>query len=241
MIRIILISLILFIGCKKPNQRSCWKGAGKMVSEIRELSNKTIINIFNDADITLIQDSLNYVEIESYSNLVSFIEINTIDTATEIRNLNRCNFIRDKNIENIVTIHYSNIEILNLYGTGKVIFIGEIIQDKLEINSYDARSEFTLNISCQRLECSFIEGSVNANISGSSDSTYIYQSKHSIVNAANLTNSYLHFSNRSTGDAHVGPTNILAVELLDVGNIYYAGNPSLIILADIGLGDVISE
>ena len=59
-----------------------------MVSEIRELPNKTIINIFNDADITLIQDSLNYVEIESYSNLVSFIEINTIDTATEIRNLN---------------------------------------------------------------------------------------------------------------------------------------------------------
>ena len=212
-----------------------------MVSEIRELSNKTTINIFNDADVTLIQDSLNYVEIESYSNLVSFIEINTIDTAIEIRDLNRCNFIRDKNMENAVTIHYTNIETLNMYGTGKVTFVGEIIQDKLEVNSYDARSEFTLNISCQRLECSFIEGSVNANISGSSYSTYLYQSKHSIVNASNLTNSYLHFSNRSTGDGHVGVTNTLAVELLDVGNIYYAGNPDLIILADIGLGNVIPE
>jgi hypothetical protein len=86
-----------------------------------------------------------------------------------------------------------------------------------------------------------MEGSINANISGSSDSTYLYQSKHSIVNASNLTNSYLHFSNRSTGDGHVGPTNTLAVELLDVGNIYYLGNPTLRILADIGLGNVISE
>ena len=212
-----------------------------MVSEIRELPNNTIINIFDDADVILIQDSLNYIEVESYSNLVSFIETNSIDTAIEIRNLNRCNFIRDKNIENIVTIHYSSVETLNLYGTGKVIFMGEIIQEKLEINSYDARSEFTLNISCQQLECSFIEGSVNANISGSSDSTYLYQSKHSIVNASNLTNSYLQFSNKSTGDAHAGPTDILAVELLDVGNIYYAGNPDLIILSDIGLGNVISE
>ena len=241
MIRIILISLILFIGCKKPNDRSCWKGAGKIVSEIRELPNNTIINIFDDADVILIQDSLNYIEVESYSNLVSFIETSSIDTAIEIRNLNRCNFIRDKNIENIVTIHYSSVETLNLYGTGKVIFMGEIIQEKLEINSYDARSEFTLNISCQQLECSFIEGSVNANISGSSDSTYLYQSKHSIVNASNLTNSYLQFSNKSTGDAHAGPTDILAVKLLDVGNIYYAGNPALIILSDIGLGNVISE
>ena len=241
MIRIILISAVLLIGCKKPNDRSCWKGAGKTVSEIRELPNKTVINIFDDADVLLIQDSLNYIEVASYSNLVSFIETNSIDTAIEIRDLNRCNFIRDKDIENTVTIHYSNIETLNLHGTGKVTFMGEIIQDNLEVNSYNSRSEFTLNISCHKLQCVFIEGSINANISGSSDSTYIYQSKHSIVNASNLTSTYLHFSNRSTGDGHVGPANILAVELLDVGNIYYLGSPTLKILADIGLGNVIPE
>ena len=86
-----------------------------------------------------------------------------------------------------------------------------------------------------------MEGSINANLSGSSDSTYIYQSKHSIVDASNLSGSYLHFSNRSTGDGHVGPTNTLAAELLDVGNIYYQGNPTLNILADIGLGNIIAE
>ena len=241
MTRIILISLVLLIACKKPNDRSCWKGAGKTVSEIRELPNKTVINIFDDADVILKQDSLNYIEVESYSNLVSFIETNSIDTAIEIRNLNRCNFIRDKDIENTVTIHYSNIEVLNLYGTGKVTFMGEIIQNNLEINSYKSRSDFTLNISCQKLQCIFIDGSINAKIMGSSDSTYLYQSKHSIINASNLTNSYLHFSNRSTGDGHVGQTNTLAVELLDVGNIYYLGNPTLTVLADIGLGNAISE
>lgn len=241
MIRIILISAVLLIGCKKPNDRSCWKGAGKTVSEIRELPNKTVINIFDDADVLLIQDSLNYIEVASYSNLVSFIETNSIDTAIEIRDLNRCNFIRDKDIENTVTIHYSNIEILNLYGTGKVTFMGEIIQNNLEINSYDSKSDFTLSISCHKLQCVFIDGSINAKIMGSSDSTYLYQSKHSIINASNLTNSYLHFSNRSTGDGHVGATSTLAVELLDVGNIYYVGSPTLKILADIGLGNVIPE
>ena len=229
MIRIILISLVFLIACKKPNDRSCWKGAGKTVSEIRELPNKTVINIFDDADVLLIQDSLNYIEVESYSNLVSFIETNSIDTAIEIRDLNT------------VTVHYSNIEILNLYGTGKVTFMGEIIQNNLEINSYDSKSDFTLSISCHKLKCVFIDGSINAKIMGSSDSTYLYQSKHSIINASNLNNSYLHFSNRSTGDGYVGPANILAVELLDVGNIYYLGNPTLRILADIGLGNVMPE
>ena len=241
MIRFIIISSLFLIGCKKPNERSCWKGAGKMVSETRELANKQVINIFDDSDVILIQDKLNYIEIESYSNLVSFIETNSIDTAIEIRNLNRCNFIRDKGIQNTITIHFSDIQTLNLYGMGKVNFIGEIIQNNLEINSYTSRSEFTLNISCHQLRCVFMEGSINANLSGSSDSTYIYQSKHSIVNASNLSNSYLHFSNRSTGDGYVGPTDTLAVELLDVGNIYYQGNPTVKILADIGLGDIIAE
>lgn len=241
MIRIIIISAVLLIGCNKPNERSCWKGAGKVVSETRELANKSVINIFDDADVTLIQDNLNYIEIESYSNLVSFIKTNSSDTAIEIKNLNRCNFIRDKSIQNTIIIHFSDIQTLNLYGTGKVNFIGEIIQNNLEINSYKSRSEFTLNISCHKLECVFMEGSINANISGSSDTTYLYQSKHSIVNASNLTNSYLHFSNRSTGDGYVGHTNMLAVELLDVGNIYYKGNPAIKILADIGLGNVIAE
>ena len=241
MIRIIIISSLLLIGCKKANERSCWKGAGKMISETRELANKTVINIFDDADVILIQDNLNYIEVDSYSNLASFIETKCIDTAIEIRNLNKCNFIRDKSIQNTITIHFSDIQTLNLYGTGKVNFIGEIIQNNLEVNSYKSRSEFTLNISCHKLECVFMEGSINANISGSSDTTYLYQSKHSIVNASNLTNSYLHFSNRSTGDGHVGPTSSLAVELLDVGNIYYQGNPTLKILADIGLGNIIAE
>ena len=212
-----------------------------MVSETRELPNKEVINIFDDVDVILIQDNLNYIEIESYSNLVSFIETNPLDTAIEIRNLNRCNFIRDKGIQNTITIHFSDIQTLNLYGTGKINFMGEIIQNNLEINSYTSRSEFILNISCQKLKCVFMEGSLNANLSGYSDSTYIYQSKHSIVNASNLSSSYLHFSNRSTGDGNVGPTNYLAVELLDVGDIYYQGNPTLKILADIGLGDVIAE
>ena len=241
MIRIIFIFSLFLIGCKKPNDRSCWKRAGKMVSETRELANKEVINIFDDVDVILIQDNLNYIEIESYSNLVSFIETNSIDTAIEIRNLNRCNFIRDKGIQNTITIHFSDIQTLNLYGTGKVNFMGQIIQNNLEINSYTSRSEFTLNITCQNLKCVFMEGSINANLSGSSDSTYIYQSKHSIVNASNLSSSYLHFSNRSTGDGNVGPTSSLAIELLDVGNIYYQGNPTLKILADIGLGDVIAE
>jgi len=241
MIRIIIISAVLLIGCNKPNERSCWKGAGKMISETRELANKTVINIFDDADVILIQDNLNYIEVDSYSNLASFIETKSIDTAIEIRNLNKCNFIRDKSIQNTITIHFSDIQTLNLYGTGKVNFIGEIIQNNLEINSYKSRSEFILNISCHKLECVFMEGSINANISGSSDTTYLYQSKHSIVNASNLTNSYLHFSNRSTGDGYVGHTNMLAVELLDVGNIYYKGNPAIKILADIGLGNVIAE
>jgi len=212
-----------------------------MISETRELANKTVINIFDDADVILIQDNLNYIEVDSYSNLASFIETKSIDTAIEIRNLNKCNFIRDKSIQNTITIHFSDIQTLNLYGTGKVNFIGEIIQNNLEINSYKSRSEFILNISCHKLECVFMEGSINANISGSSDTTYLYQSKHSIVNASNLTNSYLHFSNRSTGDGYVGHTNMLAVELLDVGNIYYKGNPAIKILADIGLGNVIAE
>ena len=241
MIRILLISIILFTGCKKATDRPCWKNAGENITDIRELPNKSTLNIFDDIDVILIKDSLDFIEIESYSNLFSFIEINTIDTAMEFRNLNRCDFVRKKDISNSIKVHYSNIDKLNIYGTGDVTFMNTITQEYLEINSYNSRSAFTLDVSCHKLQCVFIEGSMEANISGTSDSTYIFQSQYSIVNATDLANSYLHFSNNSTGDCHVRATDKLAVELLDVGNIYYKGNPTLKILADIGLGDLIIE
>lgn len=241
MTRIIPILLVLLIGCKKAPERTCWKKAGTATTDTRELPSLPKINIYDDVDVVLKQDSLNFIEIESYRNLISFITTTSNDTAIEIRNLNKCNSLRKGDIRNTVIVHFSQIDQLNFYGSGKIRFEGTVYQDRIDISSYNSRSEFNLTISCNYMHCAFIEGSVIGTINGTSDSTYIFQSQYSIVDASNLNNSYLHFSNNSTGDAHVNVTNDLRVELLDVGNIYYTGNPTLKILADIGLGNIIAE
>ena len=241
MIRYLFIITLLFFGCKKPSERPCWKSAGETVTETREFVKLPIINVFDDVNVVFKQDSLNYIEVESYSNLISFISITNTDTAIDIKNLNKCNSLRKKDIQNTVTIHYENLSQVNLSGYGKIQFEDTIRQQSFSITSYDARSEVNLTIICQNLHCAFSEGSVVATINGASNSTYIYQSLYSIVDASKLISFNLYIGNNSTGDAHVYATNKLTAELLDAGSIYYSGTPTLEVLRDIGLGEIIAQ
>ena len=73
---IIAITLILLLaGCKKANERSCFKGSGDATTKRVDLSEFSFkgFNIYDNININLIPDSVNYAEISSFENRINFI------------------------------------------------------------------------------------------------------------------------------------------------------------------------
>ena len=111
-----LLLFLLFIGCKKQNERSCFKSSGKLVTKTLVQGDFTNLILHPFVEYELIQDSINYVEITCGENLFPFIDVQVQDSALTIANNNKCRFLRgyDKNVKAKIHINL----LYNIYFDG---------------------------------------------------------------------------------------------------------------------------
>lgn len=232
------ISLLLFFGCKKPTERNCLKGTGSEMSTNMGISSKSNIMLYDDIDINLIQDSLDYIEIKSYDNIIPFITIDTIGDTIKIANSNRCNYVRNRDKKTTVNFHFTELKNIFLYGSGTVNSSTIINLTALKIQGEHGSSQINLDVNCDVFTSNLLEGNMNLTVTGNVKNAYFFQSKYSIIDASDLVTEKAKCSNKSTGDIICNTMDTLQVELLGVGNIFYKGNPTIIYLKDVGLGKV---
>ena len=73
--RFLCIIVLLFVtACKKPENRSCFKGTGKVVTQYISLPSFQSMELHQRLNIVLVQDSLDFLEIAAGENLQNFID-----------------------------------------------------------------------------------------------------------------------------------------------------------------------
>ena len=113
--KIIVLFLLGFsiAACKKANRFDCIKRSGEIQIELRSLANFDIIEVQNNIDVLLIQDSVCYVEVEAGKNLIANIESSVVDNKLLVKNNNRCNYTRSYNHDIKIYIHFGLINMVN--------------------------------------------------------------------------------------------------------------------------------
>ena len=90
-----LMMLILsLVSCKKPSDRACWKGSGPAQTLQVTFDDFQYLHIHANMEVTLIQDSLNFVEWAANENLMKFLKAEKDLDTLVLRNMNRCHFLR---------------------------------------------------------------------------------------------------------------------------------------------------
>ena len=90
----LLLLMLSLVSCKKPSDRACWKGAGPAQTLQVPFSDFQYLHIHAHMEVTLIQDSLNFVEWEANENLMKFLSAEKDLDTLVLRNLNHCHFLR---------------------------------------------------------------------------------------------------------------------------------------------------
>ena len=73
---IVTIILIFFASCSKPKERPCWKFNGEIKSNTIDINSALrSIELKDDINLILINDSLNYMIIEGPENIIDFLQI----------------------------------------------------------------------------------------------------------------------------------------------------------------------
>src|ERR1700751_1273428 len=128
--------LILFISCKKQNDCDCIKSRGAPVNEMRIITAPfRTLQTFDKIEVYYLQDTTATtctVRVETGKNLMSNISTEVSNGTLQIRNLNKCNFVRSNN-DVTVYVTAPHVYYFAQDGVGN-IYTSTITQDSVKYN-----------------------------------------------------------------------------------------------------------
>jgi hypothetical protein len=242
-ISIVLFScLLLFFSCKKQNACDCFKGRGAPVSETRIITASfNTLQSFNRVDVYYIQDTTATtctVKVVTGKNLASNISTEIVNGALQIKDNNKCNFVRS---DNSVTVYVTAPHITYFIqdGVGTMYSGNTIKQDSI---GYDIRNSGDIHLD---LNVHLIHGRIfgvgDIYLSGVGQYHLVNATGECFINAQNLQTFYSYIVYNSTGEARVNVSSQLDAEIDYSGNIYYTGNVSVIHKSGNGKGQLIKN
>jgi hypothetical protein len=228
-----LIVFLLFAGCKEgDNTFNCFEQSGNMVT-ITKFPGSFRAVIINDIfDVTLVQDSVDFVEITCGDNLAGDVELTVITDSLFLKNNNRCSWVREYT-KIKVTIHFVNLKLLVTGCSCSVNTKGPIYSDDLMVAATGGFSEVDLELNTRQIyfynnkEVTGIykfRGNTQQAVLRTFGTASLFSDS---LNAINLK-----AENNSVADMKVFATEKLEAILTSNGNIYYYGNPTQVDLLE---------
>jgi hypothetical protein len=223
----IFFILFFFFGCKPEKRWDCIKSTGKITSETRYPMPFKKIEVHDKIEVEIFLDSVYKVEIQAGKNLLPKIITDVQDSNLVIKNLNRCNFMRDTEKKIRVKIFMPFLLSIYQYGYGNIYLRDELFTDSIAVFN-EGNGDIHLKTQTKILyAASYASGDMY--FSGTATHLYYHFNGGNFLHAKDLwVKEYAYISHFSIGDAYVYCTGWLDGELRGTGNIYYKGNPEIL-------------
>lgn len=225
---IVLLSFLSLVSCNKENAWDCVKTTGDEVTIIRDLGSYSSIDIKDDFEITIVQDSVNFVKLTGGKNVLPKIITEVNEGVLFIENTNKCVPVRSFKREIQLEIHVFDLKLIHNEGVGDINSLGILNFPKLTLEVVNGIGNINLELSTENFETYIHSGAIDLTVSGLSDEVYIYNAGLGYMFCKNLITSTMHLNHNSTGDAEVFSNYSLIIENDGIGNVYYFGNPTLV-------------
>lgn len=239
-----ILALLLVVSCKKKEDRTCWKVAGDQITINRDLEDFNQLFLGPHLDYVLIQDSMNYIEIEGAENLVNLVESTIEDGLLSITNKNRCNFLRSYKTKMLkVKIHFSNIINVEYQGTENLINEGVLNVPYFTLLIKDGAGPVVLNVNSQFFFGSVTHGYGDLTLHGTIDYLNLNLASNGFCNTKEtVINDSLDVISSTPVDCSVNMNNIpVHLEIRGSGNILQYGYPSTLKINQYGTGRLIDS
>lgn len=242
----VALLLLLFLqvtSCKKPENRSCWKGAGSSISKIIVLPDFQQMEIHQRLKIELIQDSVSYMEVIAGENLVNFIDWKVVDGKLEIWNRNKCPFLRYKNDEFTLKIHFTVLSKLIYWGSELLTSKDTIQTNHLDVLMNDGAGDLDLTVLANSINVVNPHGFSNISLGGTCGFLRLDIDGYGRFDARQMqVTDSISLMYASNGISYLSANQVkLKAELSSTGDIWYYGQPSVIEKIRYSSGDLIQK
>lgn len=235
-----LFTTVLF-SCKKEGP-ACIKSTGTNTVQIRTITSFNNIELSEDINLILQQDTIESITVSGGENLLNYVETSVEGTTLFIKNKNKCEWLRDYEKEKIdVIVHFKDLTKLTYTGSGDVTNTDTLHLNDFEILSQYASGSINLYVDADEFYSKVSDGTVDITIKGRSNLSYIYSAAVGRIDHSGLISPNAGVYNEGTGFVKIYANTHMNVQLYGSGNIYSYGNPSTITKDIRGKGKLINS
>jgi hypothetical protein len=243
-IKYTFLSLLIFVAllvssCQKANRLDCIKRSGSITTENRVLGSFSIIEVYDNVQVFLIQDTSNFILIKAGENLLSNIATSIEGQTLVIKNKNKCNFTRSYKYQIEIYIHFKKLDELIYRGTGPITSLNTLVNDTFTFNSWDGTDSVKLNLEVPLVKANIHTGVADLFVKGFAHQLYAYARNSGSFRMQEFICENVYTNNQSSSDSYFNVKNQLEALVQYVGNTYYIGNPNQIIKKESNKGKLI--
>lgn len=215
-----LPAMTLFASCKKIT------GEGPVITELRHPSNFTGIRSSVVQDVSVIIDTVSFIEIKAQQNILDVIE--TFNSGGDlVVKLKSGHFVgRDQDVR--IAIHTGSIKYLEQDGAGHLGVFGTAAGDHLKCSINGSGSIGLEKVSIQNTLIGEINGSGDIIIEGGNVLQANFESNGSgDISSSGLYADNVHTAINGSGSMRIRAVRYLYANISGSGNVYYKGTPMI--------------
>ncbi|MEJ6797456.1 MAG: DUF2807 domain-containing protein [Crocinitomicaceae bacterium] len=240
--RLILLLVLFALGCKKSEDRSCWKFNGSTIDKKVDLSDFHKIDLGAFLNYHLIHDSSSFVVLTGGENVLNSVCTTVIDGRLTITNENKCKFLRSLKKIISVEIHYKSLDEIIYQGSYSLTNEGTLSSPKLDVILREGAGSLDLLVNCINLEVSAEPSWTDYAIRGNCNYARLSAKGNAFGDTRELQvlNDLIVIS-KGTNDLKIrtNSANVLKCETWSSGNVYYTDTPGSIEWSNYGTGKLL--
>lgn len=239
-----ILAVVCITSCKKPEDRACFKSAGDLTSITFDLPDFETVKILEKLEVTLIQDSINYIEIHGRNHLIHQVAFEINDEGVLVlENKNKCGFLRAyKKNEIQIDLHVKTLREIQFFGTFDLHTKGIINTPTFTLKTEDSGATAHLNVNCGQLFISQGHGYGDFTVSGTCNTARIMIQSNGFGNTEHLiVANELYVSNNTPVTSTVNIDGAIAtIAINGTGNVIYKGVADSLIRVGSGSGMLVN-
>lgn len=230
---------LLFVQCNN-DEGICISSTGKTIIQDRMAFAYHSIEVYDNINLILTQDtSLIQIKVEAGENLIDGITTEIDSGRLVLRNLNTCDWLRSFEVPVNVYLTFTRLDTLTFRAAGNITCTNEWTNDTICFDVIEGAGQIDLNLKAFKTFLTVRYGTVELNVTGFSQVTFISSQGYGPLHAENLESKFTYVYSFSPNDVFVKATAGLGVEIANIGNVYYRGNPGKINTVISGKGKLI--
>jgi hypothetical protein len=212
-----LIATLLITSCTKDAQL----GTGNLINEERNTKTFDGVEVTGNLEVHLIQSNQFRVKVESYENLMPYVETFVSNGVLQVR---MSKGFEGGGRETIVSVYAPNVYEINLNGSGYVVTDNyHNFKDYIEVN-LQGSGDVTVRGTARTADVT-LYGSGIIRLDGSTSNLTIENSGSGDVRAYDFTADEAKVKIFGSGNAQIDVWRYLDAEIVGSGDIIYKGNP----------------